>query len=209
MTVDPLAAAVLPAAWYARPTLVVARALLGKVLVHRSPHGLTAGRIVEVEAYRGPQDRAAHTAGGRRTARNEVMWGPAGRLYVYFTYGMHYCCNVVTRAPGTPEAVLLRALEPLAGRSLMRRRRARPATLPDDALARGPANLCRAMGIDRDLDDADLTRGPVVVLDAPPVPHRRVGRGPRIGVAYAGPDAARPWRLYVRDSAAVSAVRAT
>jgi DNA-3-methyladenine glycosylase len=194
---------VLDGAFFLRPTLRVARALLGKVLVHRSRAGTTAGRIVEVEAYRGPADRAAHTAGGRRTPRNEVMWGRGGHLYVYFTYGMHHCCNVVTRAAGEPEAVLLRALEPLVGVPLMRARRAR-AGGADAQLCRGPGNLCRAMGIERALNGADLTSGRVVLLDAPSIPARAIGRSPRIGVAYAGPDAALPWRFYVRDSPAVS-----
>ncbi len=197
----------LPAEFYARPTLRVARALLGKVLVHRSRDGVAAGRIVEVEAYRGPADRAAHSAGGRRTARNEVMWGPAARLYVYFTYGMHYCCNVVTRGAGVPEAVLLRALEPIAGVTLMRRRRG-IADVADDRLARGPGNLCRAMGIDRARNGGDLVAGPVVILDAPPVPAAAVAVSPRIGVAYAGSDALLPWRFSVRGSAAVSGGRA-
>ena len=194
---------VVGAAFVAQPTLRVARALLGKVLVHRSAAGTTAGRIVEVEAYRGPADRAAHTAGGRRTPRNEVMWGPGGRLYVYFTYGMHYCCNVVTRAAGEPEAVLLRALEPVAGIELMRMRRGVDGGA-DARLCRGPGNLCRAMGIDRTSNGADLRRSAVVLLDAPSVPARAVGRSPRIGVAYAGRDAALRWRFYVRDSPAVS-----
>src|SRR5688572_17238798 len=159
----------LPRHFYARSALLVAPDLLGKVLVARSPEGLAAGRIVEVEAYCGPGDRAAHTAGGRRTARNEVMWGPAGRLYVYFTYGMHHCCNVVTRGAGVPEAVLLRALEPVAGVPLMQRRRAVASEGPVAALARGPGNLCRAMGIARDLDGCDLVGGPVRILDAPGV----------------------------------------
>ena len=189
--------------FFARPTLRVARALLGKVLVHHGRGGLTAGRIVEVEAYRGPADRAAHTWGGRRTARNETMWGPAGHLYVYFTYGMHYCCNVVTRDAGRPEAVLVRALEPLEGMGLMRRRRGN-AALPDAALCRGPANLCRAMGIDRRADGTDLTRGRIVLLDAPMIAARRVARSPRIGIAYAGTDAALPWRFFVCETAAVS-----
>ena len=198
---------ILPRAWYARPTLRVARALLGKILVHRSAAGATAGRIVEVEAYRGPEDRAAHTAGGRRTARNEVMWGPAGHLYVYFTYGMHHCCNVVTRDADYPEAVLLRALEPLAGMPLMRTRRVSPtrrSKIADAHLGRGPGNLCRAMGIDGALNGTDLVAGRVQLLDAPPVPARMVGRSSRIGVAYAGAHAARPWRFFVRDAAAVS-----
>ena len=200
---------VLDAACFARPTLRVARALLGKILVHRTREGTTAGRIVEVEAYRGPADRAAHTAGGRRTPRNEVMWGPGGRLYVYFTYGMHYCCNVVTRGAGEPEAVLLRALEPLAGIPLMRRRRGiedrrGAGGVTDARLCRGPGNLCRAMGIDGALNGADLRSSAVVLLDAAPLPARRVAHSPRIGVAYAGTDAELPWRFYVRDSSAVS-----
>jgi len=198
-----LAAAVVPGVLYEQPTLRVARALLGKILVHRSRHGLTVGRIVEVEAYRGPADRAAHSSGGRRTARNEVMWGPPAHLYVYFTYGMHHCCNVVTGAAGKPEAVLLRALEPIAGLDLMRRRRAR-GRLPDHLLCRGPGNLCRAMDIDRRLNGGDLLHGPVCIVDAPRVPAARIAASPRIGVAYAGADAELPWRFYVRDSPAVS-----
>lgn len=203
-----LAAPVLPAEFYAQPTLRVARALLGKILLRRGRTGLTAGRIVEVEAYRGPLDRAAHSAGGRRTARNEVMWGPAGRLYVYFTYGMHHCCNAVTRAEGVPEAVLLRALEPLAGIPSMRRRRSVDAAVPIAALARGPGNLCRALAIDRRLDGTDLTVGSIVILDAPVLRPGAVATSARIGVAYAGTDALRPWRFFVRNSAAVSGSRA-
>jgi len=195
----------LPGTFYARATTRVARALLGKILVHESPAGLTAGRIVEVEAYCGPKDRAAHSVGGRRTPRNEVMWGPAGRLYVYFTYGMHHCGNVVTRRSECPEAVLLRALEPLAGIDLMRQRRGRPMSVT--ALARGPGNLCLAMGIDRTMNGADLTVGPVRILESPSVPASRVGMSPRIGVAYAGADAFLPWRFFVRDSEAVSGKR--
>jgi DNA-3-methyladenine glycosylase len=197
------AAAIVPAALHGQPTLRVARVLLGKILVHSGRDGLTAGRIVEVEAYCGPADRAAHSSGGRRTARNEVMWGPPGHLYVYFTYGMHYCCNVVTRAAGKPEAVLLRALEPIAGLDLMRRRRAR-GHLQDHLLCRGPGNLCRAMAIDRRLNGADLLRGPVRIVDAPRIPAARIAASPRIGVAYAGGDAELPWRFYLRDSPAVS-----
>ncbi len=201
---------ILPRAWYGHPTLRVARALLGKILVHRSAVGITAGRIVEVEAYRGPEDRAAHTAGGRRTPRNEVMWGPAGHLYVYFTYGMHHCCNVVTRDAGHPEAVLLRGLEPIAGVPLMRHRRTQPtrrSALADVELGRGPGNLCRAMGIDRTLNGTDLISGHIRLLDAPRIPARQVERSPRIGIDYAGAHAARPWRFFVRDTPAVSGPR--
>lgn len=205
--VSDLTAGVLPSAFYERPTLRVARSLLGKILVHQDPSGLTAGRIVEVEAYRGPEDRAAHTAGGRRTARNEVMWGPAGRLYVYFTYGMHHCCNVVTRPAGSPEAVLLRALEPVAGIAVMRRRRGARPNLPVAVLARGPGNLCRAMAIDRRFDGCDLLDGPIVILDAAPIRSAAIAASPRIGVAYAGDHAQRPWRFFVHDSPAVSGSR--
>lgn len=201
-----LTASVLPPEFYVQPTLRVARALLGKLLVHRRRGTVTAGRIVEVEAYCGPHDRAAHTAGGRRTARNEVMWGTGGRLYVYFTYGMHHCCNVVTRTAGAPEAVLLRALEPIAGLRLMRRRRG-GGDLAEMAIARGPGNLCRAMGIDRRYDGNDLGTGPVVILDAPKVMPGTIVASTRIGVAYAGLDALRPWRFFVRNSPAVSGPR--
>jgi len=192
--------------FYLQPTLRVARALLGKVLVHDTPEGRTAGRIVEVEAYRGPRDRAAHTAGGRRTPRNETMWGPAGRAYVYFVYGMHYCVNVTTQPPGVPEAVLLRALEPLDGIELMRARRGLPEG-PVWKLCRGPGALCRAMGLTRAQDGADLVHGRLRILDAPAVPPSRIARTARIGVAYAGSDALRPWRFLVRGSVAVSGRR--
>jgi DNA-3-methyladenine glycosylase len=195
---------IVPLDFYRQPTLRVARLLLGKIVVSRVDGTVTAGRIVEVEAYRGPEDRAAHTAGGRRTPRNETMWGLGGRLYVYFTYGMHHCCNVVTRGAGEPEAVLLRALQPLAGIAAMRRRRGSDRSRPVATLARGPGNLCRAMGIDRRLDGADLTSGRVIILDAPTVPPKRIATSPRIGVAYAGVHALRPWRFFIRDSPAVS-----
>lgn len=189
--------------FYLEPTLQVARALLGKVLVHETAQGRAAGRIVEVEAYRGPRDRAAHSFGGRRTARNETMWGPPGHAYVYFVYGMHHCVNVVTQPPGIPEAVLIRALEPILGIDLMRARRGLPDG-PASRLCRGPGSLCRALGLTRAHDGCDLVSGPLRLLDAPPVPAREVGRTTRIGVAYAGPDALRPWRFLVRSSAAVS-----
>jgi DNA-3-methyladenine glycosylase len=199
-------AAPAPAVFF-EPTLRAARALLGMLLVHETAEGTTAGRIVEVEAYRGPEDRAAHSFGGRRTARNEVMYGPPGHAYVYFVYGMHWCMNVVTQARGVPEAVLLRALEPVAGAELMRARRGR--ALPDWQLCRGPGALCRAMGITRARNGADLLDGPLRLLRGDPLPRARVARTPRIGVDYAGAHAARPWRFAVRDCRAVSGRRLT
>ena len=192
--------------FYLQPTLRVARALLGKVLVHETPAGCAAGRIVEVEAYRGPADRAAHSFGGRRSTRNEVMWGPPGRAYVYFIYGMHYCINVVTRPAGSPEAVLLRALEPVGGEARMRRRRALPDA-PAWRLCRGPGALCRALGIERGANGVDLVRGRLRLLDAPMVAGHDVARTPRIGIDYAGDWVSRPWRFVVRGSAAVSGRR--
>jgi DNA-3-methyladenine glycosylase len=196
----------LPRAFYLQPTLRVARALLGKILVHDGPEGPTAGRIVEVEAYRGPADRAAHSAGGHRSPRNEVMYGPPGHAYVYFIYGMHHCMNVVCQAPEVPEAVLLRALEPLEGEPLMRRRRGL-ADAPAWRLCRGPGALCQAMRIGRSENGVDLVRGQLRVLDAPVVAAGEIARTTRIGVDYAGADAARPWRFLVRGSRAVSGRR--
>ena len=196
----------LPRAFYLQPTLVVARHLLGKLLCHQTTAGISTGRIVEVEAYRGITDRAAHTFGGRHTARNESMWGPPGHAYVYFVYGMHHCVNVVTRPAGIPEAVLIRALEPIDGVSLMRQRRGR-ATEAVWSLCRGPGSLCRALGITRGEDGDDLTTGPLRILDAPGIPGRSIVRTPRIGVDYAGTDAQRPWRFSLRDCRAVSGPR--
>ena len=202
-----MSAPALPRRSYLQPTLRVAGTLLGKTLVHDTAEGRTAGRIVEVEAYRGPADRAAHSSGGRRTPRNEVMYGPPGHAYVYFIYGMYFCVNVVCQRAGTPEAVLLRALEPLEGVELMRRRRGLPDG-PEWRLCRGPGVLCRALGITRADNGGDLVGGALRILDAPPVPAARVARTPRIGVGYAGAHAALPWRFVVRDSPAVSGRRA-
>jgi DNA-3-methyladenine glycosylase len=197
---------VLPRRFYRQPTLRLARALLGKTLVHDTAAGRTAGRIVEVEAYRGPADRAAHSFGGRRTARNEVMYGPPGHAYVYFIYGVHHCVNVVSRPRGVPEAVLVRALEPLAGEDLMRRRRRLPDA-PAWRLCRGPGALAEALGITRAQNGADLVRGPLRILDAPAVRPGGVARTPRIGVDYAGEAARHPWRFVVRGSPAASGRR--
>ena len=193
-------------AFFRRGALELAPDLLGLVLVHATADGVAAGRIVEVEAYCGPADLAAHSAGGRRTARNEVMYGPAGRAYVYFIYGMHWCVNVVAATPGVPEAVLLRGLEPLHGEDLMRARRG--THVAPAALARGPGNLTRALGIDGARNGADLRRGELRLLRPPGgrgIPAAsEVVRSPRIGVAYAGAWAELPWRFSVRGSSGVS-----
>ncbi len=177
-------------AFYARDALEVAPLLLGRTLVSESEAGTVTGRIVEVEAYCGPRDPASHAYRGP-TQRNAVMFGPPGHLYVYFTYGMHYCANVVCESVGSPGAVLLRAVEPLAGLELMgERREVDPASLR--LLARGPARLAQAFGIDRSLDGSDLVGGPVWI-GGPQVLRGDVVAGPRIGITKA---AAEPWRFY-------------
>lgn len=191
--------------FFARDAVTLAQALLGTVLVHETSDGITTGRIVEVEAYRGPEDRAAHSYGGRRTARNEVMYGPAGHAYVYFVYGLHYCFNVVAAEINAPEAVLIRALEPLDGIALMRARRGVAAQTPVAILARGPANLCRALGIDRTRNGVDLLAGPLRLERGRSLVPHRIAATARVGVDYAGDHARRAWRFYDRMSEAVSA----
>ena len=162
------------------------------------------GRIVEAEAYRGPEDRAAHSFGGRRTARTEVMFGPPGYAYVFLVYGLHWHFNLVTTASGAPHAVLIRAVEPLAGVELMAQRRGLSVSHRD--LANGPGKLCEAFGIDRAAYGADLTRPPLFLCAPQTAARPRVARSPRVGVDYAGEWAARPGRFYDRDSPHVSRV---
>jgi DNA-3-methyladenine glycosylase len=183
----------LPRSFYARPVLTVAKDVIGKVLVHRTRQGLMAARIVEAEAYRGPQDRAAHSWGGRRTARTEVMFGPPGFAYVFFVYGMHWHLNLVTTREGAPHAVLLRALEPLLGAELMSRRRGLPETNVN--LSNGPGKLCQAFDITQRHYGVDLTRGDLFLSEGP-VPRPKLGRSARIGVDYAEAWAGKPWRFF-------------
>jgi DNA-3-methyladenine glycosylase len=197
----------LPRAFYDRPTLEVARDLLGTVLVHRSPDGLTSGRIVEAEAYIGESDPACHAAPGP-TPRNAPLYGPPGRAYVYFNYGMHYLVNAVTERRGVPAAVLIRALEPLDGVALMHTRRGRRRDGRDRDewdLCRGPGNLTRAMGIDADLNMTRLTRGGSgsgrLWIEARSPETRSVVWTPRIGIRVGTEHL---WRCSVAGSPAVS-----
>jgi DNA-3-methyladenine glycosylase len=197
---DPVAARSSEAAWFDRPAAALAVDLLGARLVHDAPDGTVGGRIVEVEAYRGPEDLAAHSARGR-TPRNAVMFGAPGHLYVYLVYGLHHCLNVVA-GPGTkPEAVLIRALALDEGLELARARRG--LHVPERRLASGPGNVGQALGVDRTLNGSDLTAGAVRV-EPRAGPRPRVSRGPRIGVAYAGPWAERPLRFWITDDPHVS-----
>jgi DNA-3-methyladenine glycosylase len=185
------------AAWHRRPAVDLARALLGKLLLHRTREGEAGGWIVETEAYVGEEDPACHAAAGR-TDRTAVMYGPAGHAYVYFTYGMHWCANVVAARVGRPEAVLIRALEPAIGLPLMRRRRGGNAT--DLDLARGPARLCQALGIDGSDNGRRLDGGKLTVAAGRAGP-RILGVSARVGIRV-GTD--RPWRFYDAESPFVS-----
>lgn len=180
-------------AWFDRPSVAVAYDLLGSVLVHDAPDGRVAGIITEVEAYQGPEDLAAHSSRGR-TARNAVLFGEPGHLYVYLIYGLHHCANVVCGPDAKPEAVLLRAATITDGRALARRRR---GGVPDARLASGPGNLGAAFGLDLTLNGADLLTGPVRIRLGARAP--RVRATPRIGVAYAGEWADRPLRFLIDD----------
>jgi len=197
----------IPREFLGRPAQEVAPDLLGCVFEHETADGLVAVALTEVEAYAGEVDPASHAYRGR-TVRNAVMFGPAGHAYVYFTYGMHFCVNVVCMPPGTASAVLLRAGQVIAGEELARARRG-PASTPRD-LARGPARLCQALGIDRRLDGADLSD------EASPLRLRKavatvrseektvIRTGPRVGVRE-GADV--PWRFWLDGAATVSAYR--
>jgi len=182
-------------AWFDRPAAEVAPDLLGAILLYDAPDGRVAGRIVEVEAYQGPEDRAAHSWHGR-TPRNAVMFGPPGHLYVYLVYGIHCCANIVCGPGGKPEAVLLRAAAITVGADLARRRR---GEVPVERLASGPGNLAAAFGIDRSLNGSDLLAGPIRLARGPRP--ARIVRTPRVGVDYAGPWASRPLRYLIADDA--------
>lgn len=182
--------------FYDRPTLIVAEELLGRTLVFEGPEGAVGGRIVEVEAYIGSDDPACHAAAGR-TARNGVMWGAPGHAYVYFTYGMHHCLNVVTESDGFPAAILLRALAPTVGLDLLARRQGH---LPERLRLSGPGRLCAGLGLTRAHDGLDLTSS-ALGIGRGRARMGAVARAPRVGIRV-GRD--RPWRLAIRAHPSVS-----
>ena len=188
----------LPAAFYDRETEVVSRELLGAILWCRTNEGVTAGRIVETEAYLGEHDPACHAAAGF-TDRTRHLYGPPGISYVYFIYGVHWCFNVVTREAGLPSAVLVRAIEPLSGLELMRPRRA--AARRDADLTNGPGKLCAALGVDARHNALPLNSPPILVRSGSAVPDSRVVITPRIGIREC---ADWPLRWFVSDSPYVS-----
>ncbi|HEX5970982.1 MAG TPA: DNA-3-methyladenine glycosylase [Gemmatimonadaceae bacterium] len=188
----------LPVKFYDRPTELVARDLLGAVLECAAPDGVTRGRIVETEAYTGPEDPACHAAAGL-TRRTRHLFGPPGVAYVYLIYGMYWCFNAVTREVGHGAAVLVRAVAPLDGIELMRARR--PKVTRDRDLTNGPGKLCLAMGIDGAMDGTSLRDGPITIRAGEPVPDDDVVVTPRIGIVKA---AEWPLRYFVRDDPFVS-----
>ncbi|MEN0020357.1 MAG: DNA-3-methyladenine glycosylase [Planctomycetota bacterium] len=198
---------------FAQPADRLAQRLLGQTLVRNLPTGeRLAGRIVETEAYLGPEDQAAHTRNGHRSPRVESMWGPGGHAYVYFTYGMHHCLNIVAGRAGEPQAVLIRALEPTEGLDEMRRLRSakrKPEAKPlrDRDLCSGPAKLCQALAIDLALDSVPLAGdSPLALEHTQPKSYQDhdVTTATRIGIDRAGEWAHKPLRWYVTASAHVS-----
>jgi DNA-3-methyladenine glycosylase len=199
----------LPRTFFDRPVLEVAPDLLGRILVRTTPDGPIALRLTEVEAYDGQNDPGSHAYRGR-TARNAVMFGPPGHVYVYFTYGMWHCMNLVCGPEGRASAVLLRAGEVVEGAELARKRRV--SARNDKELAKGPARLATALEVDRALDGTDAcTSGetPLKMLTGTPIPSDQVRSGPRTGVAGEGGNGdLHPWRFWVADDPTVSPYRA-
>src|SRR5688572_17402788 len=189
----------LPASFFDRETEVVSRELLGAVLSCHTPEGVASGRIVETEAYLGEHDPACHAAAAGLTERTRWLYGEPGTAYVYFIYGMHWCFNAVTKEHGHPSAVLVRALEPLEGVDLMRRRRPRAMTNRD--LTNGPGKLCAALGIDSRHNGLRLQRPPLLITRSTTYSDDEIVTAPRIGVTKA---AAWPLRWYVAGSEYVS-----
>jgi len=183
-------------------TLTVSRELLGKLLVVPDSEGnRVTGIIVETEAYLGVEDRAAHSYGGRRTARTEATYALGGHAYVFFVYGMYYQLNVVTGPADRPHVVLIRAIEPVGGVEIMRERR---GPMKDKNLTSGPGKLCIAFGIDKTFDRADLLGERIWLEDHRRIADDEIATGKRIGIDYAGEDKDHPWRFWIKDNSFVS-----
>lgn len=183
--------------------LVIAKDLLGKILVTRWEGIETSGRIVEVEAYRGVADKASHAWGGRRTARNEIMYADGGVAYIYLCYGIHHLVNVVTHTRDTPHAILIRAIEPMKGVETMLQRTGKMKL--DNSLTRGPGNVSKALGLHVSQSGWLLSSKDFFILDdGLGYSGRQIASSPRIGVDYAGEDALLPYRFYVKGNPFVS-----
>jgi DNA-3-methyladenine glycosylase len=197
----------LPASFYRRTdVLQIARDLLGKLLVTHFDEGQTAGRIVEVEAYNGIVDKASHAYGNRHTARTSVMYRAGGIAYVYLCYGIHHLFNVVTNEEGIPHAILIRAIEPVKGASIMMQRMNRSKM--DNSIGRGPGNVSKALGIDKLHTGASLLHKSIFIADDGfPLDPKQLRAGPRIGVDYAQEDALLPYRFYIAGNSFVSGTK--
>jgi DNA-3-methyladenine glycosylase len=183
--------------------IFLAKDLLGKILFTQIDGEITAGIIVETEAYFGLQDKASHAYGGRRTDRTETLYGQGGISYVYLCYGIHNLFNIVTSVAGEPHAVLIRAVEPLIGKEIMERRRNMPAAKP--AISSGPGSAAKALGIDRSFNKKDLTGEEIWVEDySIRYSSGEIAATPRVGVAYAQEDALLPWRFFIKGNKYVS-----
>ncbi len=194
--------------FYNRDSIEVAKELLGKILVRRIGDERIAARIVETEAYMGIEDKAAHSYGGKRTPRVEVMYGGPGFAYVYFIYGMYYCFNIVTREEGTPQAVLIRAAEPMDNLDLMAQNRfQKPYGQLNKSqikgLTNGPGKLCRALSIDKGLNGEDMC-GSSLFLEADEDAGFNIVTAKRVGIDFAGEARDYPWRFYIEDNKYVS-----
>jgi len=194
---------ILPRKFYTREVKVVAKDLLGKILVKKDGNSILAGKIVEVEAYDGKIDRAAHTFIGK-TKRNQIMFNEGGYFYVYFTYGTHYCCNVVTGKKDHGTAVLIRAIEPVKGvKKMIENRYGRDLLNEKERfnLTSGPGKVCRAMGINKSHYGADLTDGTIFILDSQKVQKNMIVVTKRVGIKKS---IELPWRFYIKDNPYVS-----
>ena len=193
----------IPRSFYQRDdTLQIARELIGKTLVVPDDRGKNiAGKIVECEAYLGPEDKAAHSHNNRRTKRTEIMFSEGGVAYVFFVYGMYYQFNVVVGGQDVPHAILIRALEPVDGIETMRSRR---GDMPDKNLTSGPGKLAIALGITKGLNGAHLNGERVWIENGASIPKNQIASGERIGIDYAGDFARRPWRYWLKNNPYVS-----
>ncbi len=189
----------LPREFYIRPVIKVAKALLGKILIKQEKNKILAGKIVEVEAYDGLIDEASHSFRGK-TQRNEVMFREGGYFYVYFTYGVHHCCNVVTGKEGHGAAVLIRSVEPLTGIETMAIRRFGRRKITEKELVNltnGPGKICQAFAFDRTHSGLDLTGDKVFIIDAPVLKKSEIGISKRIGISKS---TELPWRFFIKES---------
>ncbi len=190
----------LPRSFYSRDAETVAKELLGQIFITRLPQGETRGLIVETEAYLGREDKAAHSFGGKKTQRNEVLYGPAGHAYIYLIYGLYHLFNIVVGEPGDPQAVLIRALEPLAGFEIMAKRR---KTEQKKLLTSGPGRLSEAMGITRQLNGENLLGEPLFIAKGTDEPREIIAK-PRIGIDYAQEWVDKPLRFYLANNSFIS-----